>query len=145
MESVYDKIKFYKFGKEEKEKITERVRGLLAGEKRVLLALIFGSFIRRSTVRDIDLCIYSTPTLDLSGLLSLNAEIEYELGLPVDLVELMYLPPLFRLRVLENGILVKGNEKLFHQLTDQTHSELSHIKSYSEWNKRERQLCEGSI
>lgn len=120
MESVYDKIQFYRLGREEKEKIIEKVRRLLAGEKRILLALIFGSFTRRSSVRDIDLCVYSMPTLDLSDLLSLNAEVEYDLGLPVDLVELMYLPPSFRLRVLKNGILVKGNEKLLHQLTDQT-------------------------
>lgn len=120
MESVYDKIQFYKFGREEKEKIIEKVRRLLAGEKRILLALIFGSFTRRSNVRDIDLCVYSMPTLDLSDLLSLNAEVEYDLGLPVDLVELTYLPPSFRLRILKNGILVKGNEKLLHQLTDQT-------------------------
>ncbi len=132
MESVYDKIQFYKFGRKEKEETIEKIRRSLADEKRVLLALTFGSFIRRSSVRDIDLCVYSIPTLDFSELLSLNADVEHDLALPVDLVELMRLPSSFKLRVLKSGILVKGDEKLLHQLIDETRSELTRTETDEE-------------
>lgn len=132
MESVYDKIQFYKFGRKEKEETIEKIRRSLADEKRVLLALTFGSFTRRSSVRDIDLCVYSIPTLDLSELLSLNADVEHDLALPVDLVELMRLPSSFKLRVLKSGILVKGDEKLLHQLIDETRSELTRTETDEE-------------
>jgi len=131
MESIYDKLHFYRFGRKEKKKIIGRVGRLLAGEKGILLAIIFGSFTRRSSVRDIDLCVYSVPTLNLNEVLSLNAKIELDLGLPIDLVELTYLPPSFRLKVLKNGVLVKGSETLLHQLADQAYSELMSWENYS--------------
>ncbi len=98
MESIYDALHFYRFGKEEKKEIIEKVKILLADEKSILLAIIFGSFTRRDSVRDIDLYVYSVPTLNLSRLLSLNAKMELDLGLPIDLVELTYLSPSFKLK-----------------------------------------------
>lgn len=123
MESIYDRVQFYRFGKEEKKQILNKVRRLLADEKRIMLALIFGSFTRRDSVRDIDVCVYSVPTLNLSDLLSLNAKIELDLRLATDLVELVHLSAPLRLNVLRTGILVKGERTLLHQLVDQAYSE----------------------
>jgi len=128
MESIYDRVQFYRFGKEEKKHILNKVRRLLASEKRIMLALIFGSFTRRDSVRDIDVCVYSVPTLNLSDLLSLNAKIELDLRLATDLVELVYLSAPLRLNVLRNGILVKGERTLLHQLADQAYSEREELE-----------------
>jgi len=130
MESIYDRVQFYRFGKEEKRQIVHKVRKLLAGEKRILLAVIFGSFTRRDSVRDIDVCVYSVPTLNLSDLLSLNAKIELYLGLATDLVELVHLSAPLRFNVLRNGILVKGERTLLHQLVDQAYSEREALEYY---------------
>jgi len=130
MESIYDRVQFYRFGREERRQIVEKVRRLLAGEKRILLALIFGSFTRRESVRDVDICVYSAPTLNLSDMLSLNAQIELDLGCTVDLVELAHLSAPLRLNVLRNGILVKGEETLLHRLLDQAYSEREGLEYY---------------
>jgi len=130
MESAYDRVQFYRLGKEEKRQIRKKVRRLLDGEKRILLALIFGSFTRRDSVRDIDICVYSIPTLNLSDLLSLNAKIELDLGLTTDLVELANLSAPLRLNVLRNGILVKGERTLLHQLVGQAYSEREALEYY---------------
>lgn len=130
MELAYDSVRFFKFRKKGKEEVIEKIRRLLAGENRILLAVVFGSFLRRSNVRDIDLGVYSAPTLKLSGLLSLNAKIEFELGFPVDLVELMYLPAFFRLKVLREGVQVKGEKGLLYRLAEQAFSEFVSLESF---------------
>jgi len=48
-----DKIKYYKFKKEEKEDILRRLKESLEREERIKLAYIFGGFTRRNVVRDI--------------------------------------------------------------------------------------------
>jgi len=128
MESVYDKVQFYKFSEKEKDKTIRKLKKSLANEKRILLALIFGSLTRRNSVRDIDVGVYSAPTLNPSELLKLNAEIELNLGVPIDLVELTYLSPSFRINILKNGTLIRGKETLLHQLLEQTYSELTSLK-----------------
>jgi len=129
MESPHDKLHFYRLGKKEKEKIINRVKELLAGEDEILLAVVFGSFVRRSRVRDIDLAVYSVPDLSLSDLLDLNAKIEFDLGFPVDLVQLAHLSPSFRLKVLRDGVLVKTKGTLLYHLIDQAYSELMSLKN----------------
>jgi predicted nucleotidyltransferase len=126
----YDRLHFYRFEEREKRDVIERVRELLAGEDKILLAIVFGSFMRRSCVRDIDLAVYSVPDLSLSDLLSLNAKIELDLGFPVDLVELIWLPPSFRLKVLRNGVPVKAKGTLLYRLVDQAYSELMSLKKH---------------
>jgi len=128
MESIYDKVHFYKLGEKEKDESIRKLKKSLANEKRVRLALIFGSLTRRNSIRDIDIGVYSAPTLNLEQLLKLNAEIEFDLGMPVDLVELTHLSPSFRTNILKNGILIKGQKTLLHQLLEQTHSELMSLK-----------------
>jgi len=124
MESAYDKIRFYKLRQKEKNKIVKTLKESLVNEKRVLLAMIFGSLTRRNSVRDLDICVYSAPTLNFKELLSLNAQIELDVGIPVDLVELRNLSPSFRVSVLKEGILIKGQKTLLHQLLDQANHEV---------------------
>ena len=59
-------------------------------------------------MRDIDICITSNPKLNFKELLDLNAEIELELGVPVDMVELETLPKNLQANILKNGVVVKG-------------------------------------
>jgi len=117
MQSTYDKIQFYHFRKNE---IIKKLKEILAKEKRIQLAIIFGSITRRNNIRDIDICIHSAPTLNFQELLNLNAQIELDLGIPVDLVELTALSPSFRVNILKNGTLIKGQKTLLNRLLNQT-------------------------
>jgi predicted nucleotidyltransferase len=112
MESTYDRIQYYKLGQEEKSRIIAKLKKILAKEERVKLAILFGSITRQNYVRDIDLCIHATPKLNFKEFLNLNAQIELELGMPVDLVELSTLPPPLKVNILQNGTLVKGTKNL---------------------------------
>ena len=116
MQSTYDKIQFYHLRKNE---IIKKLKETLAKEKRIQLATIFGSITRRNNIRDIDICIHSAPTLNFQELLNLNAQIELDLGIPVDLVELTALSPSFRVNILKNGTLIKGQKTLLNQLLNQ--------------------------
>ena len=116
MQSTYDKIQFYHLRKNE---IIKKLKETLAKEKRIQLAIIFGSITRRNNIRDIDICIHSAPTLNFQELLNLNAQIELDLGIPVDLVELTALSPSFRVSILKNGTLIKGQKTLLNQLLNQ--------------------------
>jgi len=123
MQSAYDKIQFYKLGQKEKNQIINKLKELLANEKRIKLAIIFGSLTRRNNIRDIDLCIHSEPTLNFKQLLNLNAQLELELGIPIDLVELTALSPQLRMNILKNGTLIKGAKTLRHKFQKQAQTE----------------------
>jgi predicted nucleotidyltransferase len=120
MQSTYDKIQFYKLRQKEKNQIIERLKETLVNEKRIQLAIVFGSLTRRNNIRDIDIAIHSAPTLDFKELLNLNAQIELDLGMPIDLVELTALSPSFRIDILKNGTLIKGQKTVLNQLLKQT-------------------------
>jgi predicted nucleotidyltransferase len=107
MQSTYGKIQFYHLRKNE---IIKKLKETLDKEKRIQLAIIFGSITRRNNIRDIDICIHSAPTLNFQELLNLNAQIELDLGISVDLVELTALSLSFRVNILKNGTLIKGQK-----------------------------------
>ncbi|MGB9714764.1 MAG: nucleotidyltransferase family protein [Candidatus Bathyarchaeales archaeon] len=116
MELTYDKIQYYKLSRKEKEEIVERLKNSLAKNNRIQLAIVFGSLATRDYIRDIDICISSNPKLNFKELLDLNAEIELELGIPVDLVELESLPKTLQTNILRKGIKIKGRKRLMTKL-----------------------------
>ncbi|MEM2912145.1 MAG: nucleotidyltransferase domain-containing protein [Candidatus Bathyarchaeia archaeon] len=119
MESAYDRIQYYKLSRKEKDEIIKKIRKSLAKDKRIQLAIIFGSLTTRDYVRDLDICISSNPKLNFKERLDLNAEIELELGIPVDLLELENLPENLQTRIVRNGIIIKGSKNLLTKLLSQ--------------------------
>jgi len=129
MQSFYDAIRFYKLDFERKEKIIRTLRKVFTNDERIKLALVFGSSTTRQSVRDVDVCVYSAPTMDFNELLDINARVELEIGIPVDILEFSSLPPSIRIKVLRHGVLVKGQRRLCCQLLDQAYSELMTMKT----------------
>jgi predicted nucleotidyltransferase len=116
MESTYDRIHYYKIAKRKKEDIISKLRSLLADEQQVKLAWLFGSFTRRDSVRDIDIAFHAEPEMPFKNFLNLNAQIELELGIPVDMVEIEAAPQPLKKKILESGILIKGNKTIQEQI-----------------------------
>jgi predicted nucleotidyltransferase len=58
-------------------------------------------------VRDIDVAIQTEPELEFGEFLDLSAQIELDLGIPVDLVELAKVPQSLKERILNSGIVIK--------------------------------------
>lgn len=123
MQSTYDKIQFYKLGQKQKDKIILQLKKSLAKEKNIKLAVIFGSLTTRKSIRDIDLAVYTAPTLTFKELLNLNAQLELDLAKPVDLVELRNLSATLQTNILKNGTLIKGQKTLLRQLLNQMQTE----------------------
>lgn len=121
MQPTYDRIQYYKIGQKEKESITAKLKALLAKEKQVRLAWLFGSLTGRDSVRDVDIAIYSDPELSFKELLNLNAQIELELGLPVDMVETAQISEPLRENIFTKGLLIKGTKTLQQQLQRSSH------------------------
>jgi hypothetical protein len=54
MEYPYDKVTYYRLSDEDKKGILRRLVKVLEKDDRIRLAFIFGSFTRRSSVRDVE-------------------------------------------------------------------------------------------
>jgi|YelNatPaOPRAMG01_1025707.scaffolds.fasta_scaffold49165_3 predicted nucleotidyltransferase len=121
----YDKVKYYRLSEKDKAEALQKLEGIFREEDKIRLAYVFGSFIRRNAFRDIDIAVYSTPSLTFKEFLELEAKIELELGFQVDLVQLQDLNPKLRLKILIEGkpIVIKSNE-LHSRLISQSASEI---------------------
>jgi predicted nucleotidyltransferase len=125
----YDKVKYYKLSGEGKAEVLQKLETVFQAEDKIKLAYVFGSFIRRNSFRDIDIAVYSTPSLTFNELLDLGAKIELELGFQVDLVQLQDLNPELRLKILAEGkpVIIKSSE-LHNKLISQAVSEIQDHK-----------------
>ena len=107
MQSTYDKIQYYRIGQKQKASIIAKLKALLDIEEQVQEAWVFGSFTRHDSIRDIDVAIHTEPELSFKEYLNLNAELELELGIPVDLVEITKAPQSLKDNILKNGTKIK--------------------------------------
>jgi len=108
----YDKVKYYRLSEEGKAEALRKLEEILQKNDKIKSAYVFGSFIRRNAFRDIDIAVYSVPSLTLEGLLELGAKIELELGFPADVAQLQDLNPKLRLKILMEGkpVIMRSNE-----------------------------------
>lgn len=129
MEYKHDQIIYHELDDLQKVKIIEALKSFFEKESRVKLAYLFGSFLRRNKVRDIDVAIYTVPALEFEEFLRLGVRIELEINMPVDIVQIQELDPAFRYKVLRQGekIIIKDG-KLHNILESQALSELSSLK-----------------
>ena len=107
---VYDKIQYFRLGEKEKARLIAKLKKLLDKETQVQQAWIFGSFTRRDSVRDIDVAIRSEPEFRFKKYLDLNAKIELELGIPVDLVEITKVPTSLKENIFKKGTKIKPTQ-----------------------------------
>jgi len=125
---MVDKIKYYKFKKDEKEDILRRLKEFFEQEERIKLAYIFGGFTRRNVVRDIDVAVYAVPAFSFSELVKLNVNVEQMLRISVDVIQLQDIDPAFRLKVLREGMPLKMKNDMHYALISQAFSELQDLK-----------------
>jgi len=98
-----------------KQKLKSQINQYLSGEKEVLFAYVFGSFIRDAAYRDIDIAVYMKPFPDLVRLGRMQAELSGLTGKETDLVLLNKLPnknPSFAHNIVSRGeLLLNRNPK----------------------------------
>ena len=112
MSEVFEeRFRYYRFSKNEKEVLLKKIKEFLSRYD-IDLAIVFGSFVEENVFRDIDIAIYSY-AMDLDKFLKINSELELELGIPVDIVPLDQLNPIFRLKILRKGLVVVEKPGVF--------------------------------
>ncbi len=85
-------------------------------ENRVLVAVIYGSVTRRKEVRDIDIVVYVKPSMSLRDFLKIEAELEREIGIPVDLVLIDCAPPKLVYKALTRGVRVVSRSSILYNM-----------------------------
>lgn len=83
--------------------IMPKLREVLEGHGDVVIAVVFGSAIRRRLVRDLDIAVYFEGRPSLKRILRLAAELEEVVNIPVDLTPLNLAPPGLVFKVLATG------------------------------------------
>ena len=120
----------YKYYHGNKTALIEKIKSLLNKEKDILLAIIFGSFVDLNSFRDIDLAIYSTKK-DFNYYTQLSAKLELQLKLPIDVIPLNELSPIFRRKILSKGIItIERIPGLYEALLNQANDEIT-LQNYS--------------
>jgi len=127
LESEY---RYFRLSEHEKEKILEIIREVLEQEDKVLLAIVFGSFVELESFRDIDIAVYSLDS-SLDYIVSLSIKLELKLDIPIDIVPLTEIDTYFRYYVLTRGkVILEKVPGLYEALLRQTEDELLTIELY---------------
>ena len=106
------KITYYRV---EKQKIVNTLKKELSELEEVKVAILFGSILRDSHVRDIDVAVYTVPKFTLKRLLLLASKLEEKLNIPVDLVPLDELSPKMQYNILCNGEPIIVRDKMLYE------------------------------
>ena len=101
------------------DSVVKVVREILERFDFIEVAVIFGSVLRRSIVRDIDIGIAVNRGISLEEYNEIASLLEQALNIPVDLVILNDAPPLLRFKALAEGIkVIVRDKKLFYMITE---------------------------
>jgi predicted nucleotidyltransferase len=113
-------------------RVLETVKEVLEGFEWVEVAVVFGSILRRSTVRDVDVGIIAVKPLTLEELNEIASKLEEALGVNVDVVPLDEVPPLLRFKALTEGVrVVNRNPLRLHYMISEAFMELMDLRIVS--------------
>lgn len=121
-----EEIKYFKVRLED---VVEKLKEYFSSRGDALIAILFGSILRRSIVRDIDVAVYVADG-SLDKILRIGWELEKTLRTPVDIVPLEQLPPRLKLKILLKGrpIIIRSTAA-YTELLKTSISELEDIKT----------------
>jgi len=102
----------------DREEVLRKLRDALRRDRRVLIAVAFGSVLSSEHVRDVDIGLVTHPPLTLKELLVLAGRLELLIGVPVDLLPITEVPPKLQYKMLASGKpLIIRDKELYNKLT----------------------------
>jgi predicted nucleotidyltransferase len=111
------------------DSLKDQLKIVLEKLHNLVIAVLFGSVLKRRMVRDIDVGVYFQPREDLKDIINLAGILEDEIRIPVDIVPLQKLPPKLRLKVLLDGVqLIVRDNNLYWVLVSQALGEVSDME-----------------
>jgi len=117
------------------ESVVDKLKSTLERLPNLVIAVLFGSALRRRRVRDVDVAVYFSSEESLREIIDLTSRLEEELKLPVDVVPLREATPKLRVKILLDGIrLVVRDSNLYWLLASQALSEASDMELKYRWS-----------
>ncbi len=108
-----ERFRFYSLNRSEKRKVVKKIIDVISERSEIVLAIIYGSFIRDYPFRDIDLAVYVSNRVDpLKYKIELDRVLSDSIGYPFDTHVLNYAPPWFTKEVIENGQVILEKKPL---------------------------------
>jgi len=127
------KFEFHTLDPEEKNKIVELLLKALKEKKEILLATVFGGFVKFKIFRDIDIAVFTGYNIAYSKVEEyeeeLSRNLEKLIGVPIDVRIIDYAPPYFRIKALEGITLIERENALAARLKFKSQQEIEDLKA----------------
>lgn len=124
---------FHRIPFENRGRIVRLLSKALSSRREVLLAVVFGGFVKDKLFRDIDVAVftgYTIPYVEVGVYEEdLSRQLESLVKLPVDARVIDYAPPWFRLKALEGIVLVEKEYALAARLKFKARQEIEDLKA----------------
>jgi len=127
---IKERFRFYKLSWEEKSRVLEKLREEISKHEEILLAVVYGSFLKNYPFRDIDIAVYVKGEVDsLNYKFTLDEELTEKLSYPIDTRVLNDAPPWFTRKVLMKGkVIVEKIPLLLERLLLKAIDEEQHLR-----------------
>ena len=96
---------------EDRQKIAESVRSILASSEDIVFAYIYGSFARGEPVRDLDVALYPTEDKDFLFAIDIAALLRRDTGFEVDVTVMNHAPVALQFAILRDGVLLFSKDE----------------------------------
>ncbi len=91
-----ERFRFYSLCENKKKDVIKMIIDVISKRQELVLAIVFGSFVRDELFRDIDLAVYVSKSVDpLKYKIEMDRTLSDLIGYPFDTHVLNYAPPLF--------------------------------------------------
>jgi predicted nucleotidyltransferase len=96
---------------EDRQRITESVRALLAPSEDIVFAYIYGSFARGEPARDLDVALYTAEDKDFLFAVDVAVILRRDTGLEVDVTVMNHAPVALQFAILRDGLLLFSKDE----------------------------------
>jgi predicted nucleotidyltransferase len=96
---------------EDRQKIAESVRSILASSEDIVFAYIYGSFARGESVRDLDVALYTTEDKDFLFAIDIAVLLRRDTGFEVDVTVMNHAPVALQFAILRDGVLLLSKDE----------------------------------
>ncbi len=130
------KFEFHRLSPEERVRVLRLLSKVLEHRVEVLLAVVFGGFIKSEVFRDVDIAVFTGYRVPYNRVEEYEEELsrglENLIKLPVDVKVIDYAPPWFRAKALDGVVLIEREPALAVRLKFKSLQEVRDIKAKSE-------------
>ncbi len=127
------RFEYHRLSPQEKDVVLKSLAEALSKRKEVLLAVVFGGFVRSEVFRDIDIAIFTGYSIPYDKVElyeeELSRSLESIVKFPIDVKVVDYAPAWFRVKALEGVVLVERQPALAARLRFKAQQEITDLKT----------------